>query len=250
MACGDESESNPAGLSPDTSKKVIRAIEETIPLYDSVNDLISFGKAQQARKYAVQELQLSDGMVVLDAGIGPGTTSKLILGAVAPRLLVGLDASVRQLKTAELKLGSGGGVSLQLVRGSFEFLPFRHGVFDIIITCFALRDSLDLSKSIEEYHRVCNLTGAFADVDLGKPDGLIKRVASLCYIRYVMPTIARAAIRGRIEGNPWRMIVPTFESLPTNGDVLSRVKAKFGSAKLREFLSGGLIVIIARNKLK
>jgi demethylmenaquinone methyltransferase/2-methoxy-6-polyprenyl-1,4-benzoquinol methylase len=185
-------------------------------------------------------------MAVLDAGIGPGTTSKLIVETIAPGLLIGLDASTKQLKTAKLRLEAAG--SLQLVRGSFEFLPFRAEVFDAIMTCFALRDSLDLSKSIEEYHRVCRPTGVLADVDLGKPDGVIKRLGSTFYIMYVMPLVAKAAIRGRLKGNPWRMMVPTYGPLPTNNVLLSRMKSVFGSVEFRSFLSGGVVVLIARKQ--
>jgi demethylmenaquinone methyltransferase/2-methoxy-6-polyprenyl-1,4-benzoquinol methylase len=235
-----------AGLTPETSKKVVQAIEESLPLYDRVNDLISFGKAQTARKFAIRRLQLADERVVLDAGIGPGTTSKLIMEATKPALLVGFDASVKQLRTAKSNLGRVELTSLQLVRGSFEFLPFRNHVFDAVITCYALRDSLDIPKAIEEYHRTCSHSGVFADVDLGKPDNVLRRVGSVFYIRYVMPLIAKAAIIGKLKGNPWRMIAPTYKSLPTNSSLLSEMRSKFASVEFSEFLMGGIIVIVGR----
>lgn len=226
----------------------MEAIEESIPLYDRVNDLISFGKAQVARKFAIQELQIAEKNVVLDAGIGPGTTSRLILESCKPGLLVGFDASTKQLKTAELNLSVLKPTSLQLVRGAFEFLPFRDGVFDAIITCYALRDSVDIPKAIGEYHRICAESGAFADVDLGKPDGRLKRGGSLLYIRYIMPLIAKAAIIGKMKGNPWRMIVPTYELLATNRSVLSQMQSHFRKVDLKEFLMGGIIVMIGRRR--
>ena len=241
-----DQEHGSAGLSIDTSRKVVRAIEESIPLYDSINDLISFGGARPAREYAIRNLGLVSGVVVLDAGIGPGTTSELIMHATSPSLLVGLDASVKQLETAKLRLGSAASAALQLVRGSFEFLPFRSGVFDAIITCFALRDSLDIPKSIAEYQRVCAAGGVFADVDLGKPDDALKRFGSTLYINYLMPLLAKAAIRGRIRGNPWRMIVPTYKTLPRNTQILSWMASRFSSIESKDFLLGGVTVIVAR----
>jgi len=80
---GDSDDKGSRGLSTETWWKVVRAIEESIPLYDEVNDLISFGKAQEARRFAVQRLQLTDGVSILDGGIGPGTTSKLILNPLS-----------------------------------------------------------------------------------------------------------------------------------------------------------------------
>ncbi len=191
-------------------------------------------------------MQIAEKNVVLDAGIGPGTTSRLILESYKPGILVGFDASTKQLKTAELNLRVLKPTSLQLVRGAFEFLPFRDGVFDAIITCYALRDSVDIPKAIGEYHRICAESGAFADVDLGKPDSPLKRAGSLLYIQHLMPLIAKAAIIGKLKGNPWRMIVPTYESLPTNGSILSQMQSHFREVDLKQFLMGGIIVVIGR----
>ena len=243
---GDSEDKRSRGLSTETWWKVIRAIEESIPLYDEVNDLISFGKAQEVRRFAVQRLQLTDGVSILDGGIGPGTTSKLILESVRPGLLVGFDGSVKQLKTARAGLAMLNPTALQLVRGAFEFLPFRDAAFNAIITCYALRDSLDLSSSLGEYHRVCAQDGFFADVDIGKPANLLKRLGSSFYISHVMPLIAKVVILGRIMGNPWRMIGPTYKTLPTTSALLVQIRAKFQSIELKEFLMGGVIVIIGR----
>ena len=230
----------------ETWKKVVGAIEDSIPMYDQVNEMISLGKAQEARQYAVQQLQIADGSRVLDSGIGPGTTSQLILRKAKPALLVGLDGSVKQLKAAKRNLDQVSMDVLHVVRGSFEFLPFREQTFDVVITCYALRDSLDLSRSIGEYYRVCDQKGSFADVDIGKPEGLLKRFGSSLYIRYVMPVIAKVAILGKISGNPWRMIVPTYQKLPPTTALLSMIKDKFRQIELKEFLMGGVIVVVGR----
>ena len=51
----------PGGLPKDLWREVVKAIEDAIPLYDNINDLISFGRAQKARMYAVQNLALAEG---------------------------------------------------------------------------------------------------------------------------------------------------------------------------------------------
>ena len=241
----DSSDNNVRGLSKETWKKVIEAIEDSIPLYDRVNDLISFGKAQIARIYAVENLHLKDGSIVLDSGIGPGTTSRLILTKTKPGMLIGLDGSTKQLEAAKLNLAIYANL-FQLVRASFEYLPFRENVFDRIITCYALRDSLDLLGSISEYSRVCGHRGIFADVDIGKSDNPIKRVMSVLYVKHLMPLLARMAIRHQMKSNPWKMIAPTFDTLPPNGLLLSMMKQKFPNTQAKEFLNGGVIVLIGR----
>jgi demethylmenaquinone methyltransferase/2-methoxy-6-polyprenyl-1,4-benzoquinol methylase len=234
------------GLSMETWKRVVKAIEHSIPLYDQVNDLISLGRAQTARSLAVQELGLSDGMCLLDGGIGPGTTSRLILSAIKPGLLVGLDGSIRQLRTAKENLARFQNDNLEMVRASFEALPFREEAFDAIITSFALRDSLDISKSITEYSRVCGPKGSFADVDIGKPENGLKRAGSTVYLRYIMPLVAKVAILGKMKGNPWRMIVPTYKSLPTNRELMRAARRNFARVEVKEFLMGGVVVMIGR----
>jgi len=246
VTAANQENRNLRGLSPETWKKVMKAIEDSIPLYDEVNDLVSLGKAQEARNFALARLELSDGICVLDSGIGPGPTSRLILSAVKPHLLVGFDGSVKQLKTAKENLSPSSNEVLQVVRGSFEFLPFRESAFDAIITCYALRDSLDISRALAEYSRVCGPKGSFADVDIGKPESVLKRAGSILYIRFIMPLIAKAAILGKIRGNPWRMIAPTYKSLPTNRLLLSEVRQRFQQIEFKEFLMGGVIVIIGR----
>ncbi|HKM76312.1 MAG TPA: class I SAM-dependent methyltransferase [Candidatus Bathyarchaeia archaeon] len=238
------------GLSRETWERVVKAIEDAIPLYDHVNDLISFGKAQKARLYAIQHLRLSQNDYVLDGGIGPGTTSRLILSNFKPALLVGLDESVKQLRTAKQNLQGTGGNSVNVVRGSFESLPFRDRTFQSVITCYALRDSLDISRSVSEYSRVCDSNAAFADVDIGKPDNYLRRLFSEAYVKYLMPLIAHMAIRGKMKGNPWRMIGPTYASLPTNHVLLDLFKQVFHEAQLKEFLNGGVIVITGRTELR
>jgi len=239
------SSENVQGLSKETWRKVIQAIEDSIPLYDHVNDLISFGKAQIARNYAVENLQLDHSSVVLDAGIGPGTTSRLILAKIKPSMLIGLDGSAKQLETARVNLAEYRG-SFQLVNASFEYLPFKENALDGIITCYALRDSLDLSRSISEYSRVCSDHGVFADVDIGKPDNSIKRVMSILYVKYLMPLLAKMVIRHYMKSNPWRMIAPTYDTLPPNRSMLEMVQRHFPKIQAKEFLNGGIIVIISR----
>jgi ubiquinone/menaquinone biosynthesis C-methylase UbiE len=109
-----------------------------------------------------------------------------------------------------------------------------------------LRDSLDISKAILEYSRVCDSNASFADVDIGKPDDFLKRSMSEAYVKYLMPLIARIAIRSKMKGNPWRMIAPTYTSLPTNQVLLNLFKHVFHEAHLKEFLNGGVIVVTGR----
>ena len=124
-----------------------------MPEYDFVNEKVSLGRAQKTRDYAAQQLKLESGMLILDAGIGPGTMSQTILSGTADLTIVGLDASTRLLGTARERLGLSYGDRLHLVRGVFEALPFRDKSFPRIVSAYAFRDARNQSIAIGEFYR-------------------------------------------------------------------------------------------------
>lgn len=115
-------------------KDVVRAIEESIPEYDLVNERVSLGHAQRARKYAVEQLSLPAAKLVLDAGVGPGTMSELLFSNQMKITIVGLDASVKLLGAAQRRFSERNHDSVHLVRGVFEALPFRDGCFQRLVS--------------------------------------------------------------------------------------------------------------------
>jgi demethylmenaquinone methyltransferase/2-methoxy-6-polyprenyl-1,4-benzoquinol methylase len=227
-------------------QSVIRAIEEAIPEYDSVNQRVSLGRAQQARDYAARHLELQDEMMVLDAGIGPGTMSQSMLQQAKDLTIVGLDASTKLLNAARERLGTTCSDHLHLIRGVFEAMPFREKSFSRIVSAYAFRDARNRSVAIDEFHRVGSDDGIFAIVDLGKPENHVKAALISVYVRSMIPAIARLSMSGSIEGNPWRMLFPTYQALGNNRELVQSLGKRFNKVILREFMLGGAIVIFAR----
>ncbi len=223
---------------------MVNAIEAAIPEYDEVNDKISLGQSMKAREYAADELKLEEGMTVLDAGIGPGTMSEVILSREAAITLVGLDASTQLLQAARERFKTRD-AQMHFVRATFEAVPLKESCVNRVVSAYAFRDSRNLGNAIEEFHRVLVSGGTFGIVDLGKPDNPIKRALITAYVRYLMPLIAQFSKSARIQGNPWRMIVPTYQELVTNGELIKSLRNTFGKVELSEFLLGGMVVVIA-----
>ncbi len=155
--------------------------------------------------------------------------------------IVGLDPSLTLLQHAKNILGP----SFCPVVGVAENLPFRSYIFSGILTCFSFRDVRDKALSMEEFARVTHQKGRLEIVDIGKPDGALRRKLIELYVAALMPIIARFLISGRTTGNPFRMIVPTFYELATNRAVARLAEKGFGSARFHEFLLGGLVIVEA-----
>ena len=227
-------------------KDVVRAIEESIPEYDLVNEKVSLGHAQRARKYAVEQLNLREWKLVLDAGVGPGTMSELLLSNQNNIMIVGLDASVKLLTAAKRRFSERLPNNVQLVRGVFEALPFRDGCFPRLVSAYAFRDSRDRETAIAEFARVSSEKGIFAIVDLGKPDNPLKRLPITIYVRFFIPLIAWWSKSKAVEGNPWKMIFPTYQALVTNNILISSLKKSFANVRITAWGLGGVIVVIAQ----
>jgi len=228
-------------------RDVISSIEETTPLYDEVNEIISFRRAGKARAYAAQRLMENNPKLVLDSGVGPGSMSMILLQQHPYADIVALDYSSQLLgrfkeRTRDYR------DRLHFIRACFEELPFRPNSFDAAVTAYALRDSTNLEQAIGEYAGSIKSEGRLAIVELGKPDNLVKRFFATIYVRFIAPLVAKILISGRLEGNPWRMIVPTYQNLPTTGRLLEMLEAKFDLLERKTFLAGGVLVILLRSR--
>jgi len=202
------------------------------------------GMAGPLRRRAIRQLEKYRTGWILDSGPGPGTSSRMMLEDRFENI-VGLDPSLTLLRYAKNSLGP----AFYPVIGVAESLPFRSDAFSGVLTCFSFRDVRDKTFSMEEFARVTDQEGRLEVVDIGKPDGAFRRRLIELYIAVVMPITARFFIKGRITGNPFQMIVPTFHRLTTNRTVARLAEKEFGSARLHEFFLGGLVIIEAERAI-
>jgi len=226
---------------------VISSIEETAPLYDEVNEILSLRRAGKARAYAAQKLMEDNPKLVLDSGVGPGSMSMILLRQHPHSDIVALDYSSQLLRSFNERTKNYR-ARLHLVRACFEELPFRPNSFDAAVSAYALRDSTNLEQAIGEYARSIKSKGRLAIVELGKPDNIVKRFFATIYVRFIAPLAAKILISGRLEGNPWRMIAPTYQNLRKTGRLLEMLEARFDLLERRTFLAGGVLVILLRSR--
>ena len=223
-------------------REVISSIEETGSLYDEVNAAISLGRASKARAYAAQRLLENGPRLVLDSGAGPGSMSVILLRHDPQMEVVALDYSSQLQRTCRERLKDYRS-RVHFVRACFEQLPFKLGSFDAAVTAYALRDSTNFNQAINEYAMSIKDGGRLAIAELGKPD-IVKRFFATTYVRFIMPLIAKIMILGRLEGNPFRIIVPTYQRLPTTSRLLEMLEVKFDLLEKKSFLAGGMLVIL------
>jgi demethylmenaquinone methyltransferase/2-methoxy-6-polyprenyl-1,4-benzoquinol methylase len=218
------------------------ALDKIIEDYEKINHIISLYQDDKVRLKGLEMIYPSAG-IALELGSGPGNYSNMIL-KVHRGHLVCLDFSQQMLKRArEKKLGH----KTHLIRGVFDALPFREGIFNLVTAAYALRDSIDISRSIAESYTTLKFGGRFLLIDIGKPDNLLIQGFMRLFMKYLVP-IMGGLFAGYGYNNPWSVLYKTFERLPPNGTLEEHLKKMLDNLNKEFFVFGALIIFEGTKK--
>ena len=112
--------------------------------YDSIaKGYDELHKGEQFKKLTIikKHIKIKKSARLLDLGCGTGISSKFNC------FVVGIDPSFNLLRQNKIK---------RKIMGTAEFLPFKNGSFDCIVSVTAIHNFSDLQKAIGEMKRVCN----------------------------------------------------------------------------------------------
>ena len=203
-------------------------MQEIIPSYEEASSMIAIHADRRMRARSVA-FAVQRGSLVLDLGAGPGVMSRLVAGKGAEPVL--LDVSQAMLAASRFP---------NRVRATFEFLPFREGVFDAVVSGFALRDARDLPRAIRQLSQALKPRGRLSFCDLGKPDSAVASLVVALYLRLV-PSIVGLATTG-VAGLRYGSIYETYVLLLHNSELKALLLIHFRSVEIEETQFGGSIV--------
>ncbi|UCH57501.1 MAG: class I SAM-dependent methyltransferase [Candidatus Bathyarchaeota archaeon] len=216
------------------------ALEEIIDNYTRVNHVISFFQDDRARLKGLDKSGCPTG-VVLELGSGPGNFTRMLCTKVEGHIVC-MDYSVRMLPVAR---ASNMDDRIGFVQGIFEALPFREGSLSLTMTAYALRDSKDMIRVLQEIRRALKDEGKLVVIDIGKPSNLLISGFFSLYMRHIVPVLA-GVVAGYGYRNPWGILYDTYAVLPIDRHLLWTMEEIFGGAEMEELAFGGLVVILAR----
>jgi demethylmenaquinone methyltransferase/2-methoxy-6-polyprenyl-1,4-benzoquinol methylase len=207
---------------------VVNSLQEIIPSYEETSGIIAIYADRRMRARSVA-FAVRRGSLVLDLGAGPGVMSRLVAAKGAEPVL--LDVSQAMLTASRFP---------NRVRATFESLPFREGVFDAIVSGFALRDAQDLQRAIGQLSRVLKPRGRLGLCDLGKPDSAVAALVVAFYLKLV-PSIVGLATAG-VTGLRYGSIYDTYVLVLHNSELKALLSSHFGSVEIEETQFGGSII--------
>ncbi|MDQ0221000.1 class I SAM-dependent methyltransferase [Peribacillus cavernae] len=121
-------------------------------------------------KKILQNEKINRHTKILDAGCGTGQTSAYLAKTFSCRVYA-IDSHPEMIKTANQRFTEEN-LSIKVVKGDLESLPFPNDSFDLIIaessTAFT-----EVSKSLKEYFRVLKPSGALVNIDMTAEQKLI-----------------------------------------------------------------------------
>ncbi|MGQ9599167.1 MAG: ubiquinone/menaquinone biosynthesis methyltransferase [Anaerolineae bacterium] len=145
------------------------------PRYDLMNCLISLGRDRAWRRFAVAQVMDSANLPeesragrILDVATGTGDLALEALRQGPGRQIVGLDFVPEMLVRARQKAIKEQ-AELGWLMGDALRIPCADGVFDGVVTGFALRNVTDISVAFAEMARVTRPGGRIACLEMARP---------------------------------------------------------------------------------
>ena len=191
--------------------------------YDEMNNLMTWGMLKGWQKLVMKKTALKTGDRALDVCCGTGEMAfqaRKIVGVKGS--VVGLDFTQNMLDVANEKLAKTDYQNITFVRGDAMDLPFGDNTFQAATNGFALRNVLDIPKTIQEMARVVTPGGRVVCIDVSRPKFFLFRWFFNIYYFKIVPIMGHLVdknkkINSQIPAYTW--LAESLKSLPSQDKI-------------------------------
>jgi demethylmenaquinone methyltransferase/2-methoxy-6-polyprenyl-1,4-benzoquinol methylase len=156
--------------------------------YDLLNRLMTFGQDQSWRRRTVRGMCLQNPQRLLDVGAGTGHLTEAAANRHPQAHLVACDFSPAMLAIGKTRLKDR---SIAWVLADAQFLPFKDGSFDGVLSGFLLRNAEDVQKTLDEQQRVTAKSGTVACLETTPPPESSLAPLLRFHLQRVIPLLGR-----------------------------------------------------------
>ncbi len=201
----------------------IQAIFDRIaPVYDQLNDALSFGQHRIWKRMAVKWAQPKRGDTALDLCCGSGDLAFLLAKEVGNTgTVIGADFSQEQLAIAQARQQQKGlGITMEWLEADALNLPFDHNHFDCATMGYGLRNVTDFRRCLTELYRVLKPGANAAILDFHRPYNEWMQQFQRWYLeQLVVPTAERLGFR-----DDYAYIAPSLDQFPQGREQIELAK--------------------------
>jgi len=222
----------------------VQALFERIaPLYDRLNDRLSWGLHHVWKQMAVDWLHLEAGATALDLCCGTGDLSRLLARRVGRHgQVIGLDFAAAPLAIARQRSRSY--PQIQWVQGDALAVPYNDETFAAMTMGYGLRNVGDIPRALQEMYRLLQVGGRMAILEFSHPTYPALAAFQAWYLQqWVVPTA-----RSYDLGPEYDYLWPSIQAFP-QPTTLCRLIQAAGFTDIRHYpLLGGLMAITIGQK--
>jgi demethylphylloquinol methyltransferase len=183
------------------------------PVYDQLNNGLSFGQHRVWKLMAVKWSQVQPGSIGLDLCCGSGDLAQLLAQRVGTTGEVyGVDFSAALLEVASQRTPPQ--LPLHWLEADALNLPFQDNYFDCATMGYGLRNVTDIPRTLAELYRVLKPGAKAAILDFHRPQQQLMRTFQQWYLETIV--VPSAQKLGLTE--EYAYIAPSLERFPTGSE--------------------------------
>jgi ubiquinone/menaquinone biosynthesis methyltransferase len=225
----------------------IKAIFDRIaPVYDQLNNQLSFGQHKIWKLMAVKWCNPQKGDRALDICCGSGDITQLLAKQVGKTGVVfGVDFSEEQLAIASQRMADRyAPLNIEWIAGDALNLPFDDNSFDCATMGYGLRNVVDISRCLAELRRVLKKGAKAAILDFHRPSQAWLRDFQQWYLQtIVIPTAKQFGLT-----EEYAYIIPSLDRFPL-GTKQVELSYEVGFSKAIHYpISGGIMGVLVLTK--
>ncbi len=205
------------------------------PVYDQLNDGLSFGLHRVWKRMAVKWSGAAVGDTCLDLCCGSGDLACRLARVVGPTGQVyGVDFSPAQLAIARQR-----SQSITWLEGDALAMPFADNYFDAATMGYGLRNVTDILKSLQELHRVLKPGAQAAILDLHRPSGWVRGFQQWYLDRLVVPAAQQMGFT-----EEYAYLTPSLDRFPTGPEQIDLARQAGFTAATHYPIAGGTMGVL------
>ncbi|NMG57575.1 bifunctional demethylmenaquinone methyltransferase/2-methoxy-6-polyprenyl-1,4-benzoquinol methylase UbiE [Geitlerinema sp. P-1104] len=229
---------------PPDAAEIQQLFDRIAPLYDRLNDSLSFGTHRIWKQMAVNWSGAKGGDRVLDVCCGSGDIALLLAEVVGKTgMVVGADFSAAQLEVArhrsyqQLR-------SVNWVQADALQLPFEDQSFDAATMGYGLRNLTDIPQGLRELYRVLQPRATVAILDMHRPQSAGMRAFQQWYLNtLVVPTAQRFRVK-----EEYAYIAPSLDRFPSGSRQVQLAQSAGFERVVHYPLMGGMMGVLVAQK--
>ena len=236
-------------MSPNQTSKQQKSVEiqalfdRIAPVYDQLNDRLSFGQHRVWKLMTVKWSGADLGDTCLDVCCGSGDIARLLAKQVGSKGKVyGLDFSAKQLQVA--KESTPLHLTINWLEGDALVLPFADNYFDAATMGYGLRNVVDIPQALRELYRVIKPQAKVAILDFHKPSSELINSFQQWYLGNIVVPIAD---RFNFTAD-YAYLMPSLERFPDRLEQIRLAKAAGFTEVAHYPIAFGLMGVLVATK--